>query len=182
MKNYGPYKIKKSLSKYQNPWIKVREDQVVHLNGKAGIFGVVEMKNGVTVLAMDKTGFVYLTREFHYAIGKNIFELVSGGIEKNETPLDSAKRELAEELGIKAKNWKSFGQTDPFTTVVKSTSHLFLATELSFGKSNQEEVENVKMVKMKFGKVVEMVMDSQITHAPSALLVLKVKESLERKS
>jgi ADP-ribose pyrophosphatase len=109
MNTNGPWKIKESQEKYKNSWISVREDKVVRPDGKDGIFGVVEILEGVSVLPLDSDGYVYLTDEFHYAVEKNSIEVVSGAIDKNEKPLDAAKRELKEETGILAKKWTNLG-------------------------------------------------------------------------
>lgn len=180
MKQNGPYRIEKSQIKYKNPWIEVCEDKVIHPNGKPGIFGTVKMLDGVSVLALDNDGFVYLTDEFHYAVGKNSIEAVSGAIDKGEKPLETAKRELKEEAGITAKDWIYLGVVNPFTTLIKSHCHLFLAKNLSFGDAKPEETENIKIIKLKFKKTVEMVMKSQITHTGSCVLILKAKEYLEK--
>lgn len=180
MKNNGQFKIKISQIKYKNPWIEVQEDKVIHPNGKSGIFGIVKMIDGVSVLPIDDNGNVYLTDEFHYAIGKRSIEVVSGGTDKGETPLAAAKRELLEESGIEAKTWVNLGMIDPFTTLIKSSDSLFLAKNLSFGKVNNEDSKNIKIIKVKFEKAVKMVMDSQITHSASCVLILKVKDFLER--
>ena len=68
LRKNGPWTIKGTLQKYKNPWIEVTEDDVIRADGKLGIFGVVTMKAGVSVLPLDDDGFIYLTDEFHYAI------------------------------------------------------------------------------------------------------------------
>ncbi len=176
----GPWTIKETIPKYKNPWIEVKEDQVIRPDGKPGIFGIVNMKSGISVLPIDDDGFVYLTDEFHYAIEKDSIEVVSGAIDDNETPIITAKRELEEELGIKANEWTELGVVNPFTTVIKSPAYLFLARKLTFTKSNQEGTENIKLVKVKFKEAVKMVMESKITHSPSCVLILKAKEFLEK--
>ncbi len=175
----GPWTINESIPKYKNPWIDVREDQVIRPDGKPGIFGVVTMKGGVSVLPLDENGFVYLTQEFHYAVGEETIEVVSGGIDEGETPLQAAKRELVEELGIEATEWTDLGLVNPFTAVVYSPANLFLAQNLSFSKSNQEGTETIKLVKVKLEEAVHMVMESKITHGPSCVLILKAKNYLK---
>lgn len=175
----GPWTIKETIPKYKNSWIEVKEDQVIRPDGKPGIFGVVSMMPGVSVLPLDEGGFVYLTSEFHYAIEQNSIEVVSGAIDENEKSLDAAKRELEEELGIKAEEWIELGMVNPFTTVIKSPAYLFLARKLNFTKTNQEGTENIKLVKIKFDKAIRMVMESKITHGPSCVLILKAKEFLK---
>lgn len=179
MKNHGPWKIKKSEIRYKNPWIEVNEDQIIRPDGRDGIFGVVKMKAGVSVLPIDDQGFVYLTDEFHYALGDNSIEVISGAIDQNESPLQSAKRELKEETGILAKHWTNLGTVNPFTTVINSPAYLFLARDLDFGKSNPENTEVIKIRKIKFQKALTMVLNSKITHGPSCVLILKTKEFLE---
>lgn len=173
MKTNGPWKIKSGQVKYKNSWLRVREDQIVRPDGKDGIFGVVEMVPGVSVLPLDNEGFVYLTKEFHYAIEQNSVEVVSGAIDKGENSLAAAKRELKEELGIKAGTWTNLGVINPFTTVVKSPAAMYLARKLNFSKSNQEGTEKINTVKIKFTEAVKMVMKSKITHGPSCVLILK---------
>lgn len=179
--NRGPWKIISSTVKYENPWIKVSEDKVIRPDGKPGIHALVEMKAGVSVLPLDGEGFVYLTNEFHYGVNRNSLEVVSGGIDAGEKPLDAAKRELKEELGIEAEAWTDLGALDPFTTVVVSPAKLFLARKLSFSEAHQEGSETIKPVKIRLGEAVQKVMRSEITHGQSCALIMKANEYLKRK-
>lgn len=178
-RKYGPWIIKETFSKYKNPWIEVKEDQVIRPDGKPGIFGIVKMKAGISVLPLDDAGFVYLTEEFHYAIGKESIEVVSGAIDGNETPINTAKRELLEELGITANDWIDLGLVNPFTTVINSPAYLFLAKKLKFTKANQEGTEIIKIRKVKMDEAVKMVLESKITHGPSCVLILKAHEKIK---
>ena len=178
----GPFTIVRSVQQYKNPWIEVVEDQVIRPDGKPGLFGIVRMLGGVSVLAMDDEGYVYLTEEFHYAIGKEDIETVSGGMDGAEGPIEAAKRELKEESGIEAKEWIDLGLVNPFTTVVSSPQRIFLARGLIFGDDKQEATENIKLVKVSFEEAVQMVMESVITHGPSCVLILKTKEYLGKQN
>lgn len=180
MKTHGLWKIKKSAIKYKNSWIKVREDKVIRPDGKNGIFGVVEMAPGVSVLALDDQGFVYLTEEFRYAIGRDSLEVVSGAINKNESALRAAKRELAEELGIVAEEWIDLGLANPFTSIVKSSANLYLARQIEFSEARPEGTEKINLIRMKFADAVKMVMKGGITHGSSSVLILKAAEFLRK--
>jgi 8-oxo-dGTP pyrophosphatase MutT (NUDIX family) len=180
LKVNGPWKIKKSIEKYKNPWIKVIEDQVIRPDGKDGIHSVIEMVNGVSVLPLDNEGFVYITKQFRYSLGKESIEVVSGAIDKNEKPLQTAKRELEEELGIVANEWTNLGLVNPFTSIVKSSATLFLARKLSFKESNQDGTENIDLIKIKFEDALNMVMKSEITHGQSCILILKAAKYLQK--
>jgi ADP-ribose pyrophosphatase len=173
MKQHGPWQIMEQRQVYSDPWIKVRKDEVIRPDGQPGTYTVVHLKAGVSVLAMDHDNNVYLTEEFHYGVGRTTIETASGGIESNEDPLTTAKRELQEELGITAEEWIHMGNCDPFTASVVSPTQLFVARRLSFGEHAPEGTEQIRCAKMTLDEAVRRVMDSEITHAPSCLVILK---------
>ena len=180
MKPHGPWQIVGSREVYRDPWIEVQCDDVIRPDGRQGTHCVVRMKPGVSVLPVDDDGTVYLTDEFHYGIGRQAIEVVSGGIEPGDDPLATAQRELAEELGIQAGEWHDLGLVDPFTTIVVSPTRLFLARGLTFGQTAQEGTERIGIVQCSLAEAVEMVLDSRITHGPSCVLILKAARMLEK--
>lgn len=181
MKEDRSYKTISSREIYKNNWMRVREDKVFRPDGKDGIFGIVEMKKGVSVAAIDDRSNVFLVKEYKYAMGKEITGLISGGIEEGESPLQAAKRELKEEGGLEAEDWVGLGIFNPLTTAVYSPMYLFLAQKLRKVSSRSEEGEFIKIVKIPFKKSVEMVMESEITHGGSCVCILKVDKYLNQK-
>jgi ADP-ribose pyrophosphatase len=173
VKQHGPWTIRSSTWVYQDPWLKVQRDEVERPDGQPGTYAVVHIKPGVCVLAMDGERNVYLTKEFHYAVGEATIECVSGGRDEDELALSAARRELREELGIEADHWLDLGRLDPFTASVLSPTQLYLAQELRFVDAAPEGTELIQQVKVSMRDAVEMVMKSEITHAPSMVLVLK---------
>src|ERR1019366_8707895 len=127
----------------------------------------------VCVLAMDADGSVYLTEEFHYAVGRATLEGVSGGIESGETPLVTAQRELREELGIVAGQWTELGVVDPFTANVVSPTRLFLAEGLTFTETMHEGAELIRCMRVPTDEAMRMLEDGRITHGPTCVLLLK---------
>src|SRR3954447_23271627 len=127
MKEHGPWKVLGSRDVHQDPWLALAVDNVIRPDGRPGTFSVVRVKPGVSVLALDGDGFVYLAEEFRYAVGRRTLEVVNGGREEGEDPLEAARRELKEELGIEASEWIDLGTVDPFTSMVLSPARLFLA-------------------------------------------------------
>ena len=173
MKQHGPWQIVKQHLVHSDPWTRVRQDDVIRPDGQLGTYTVIDLKPGVSVLAADDRDNVYLTEEFHYGVGCVTIETVSGGIEPDEDALTTARRELQEELGIEAHEWIDLGVCDPFTANVVSPTRLFLARKLTFGEQAPEGTEQIRCVKMTLDEAVQKVMDSQITHAPSCLAILK---------
>lgn len=179
MKNNGSWQIRESLEKYKNPWMKVREDKVIQPDGKEGIYGVVEMLDGACILPLDNDGYVYLINQFRYTIEKNSIEVAGGSVDKGEEILETAKRELKEEMGIIADEWISLGTVYPTTTAIKSSSTLFLARKLQFLKATPEGAEQIKVLKVKLEEALKMVMDGRIKHGSSCVLILKANEYLK---
>lgn len=173
------YQLIGSRPIYENPWIHVREDKVIFPNGNDGIFGIVEMKTGSTVLAINDQNIAYLVKEYKYGIGKESIELVSGGLDGLETPLEGAKRELKEEVGLEAAKWIDLKMVDPFTTIVHAPNHMFLALEVNESTPCPEEWEKLEVIKVPFEKVVKMVMNGEITHSASCVCILKAEKILQ---
>ena len=173
MTKHGPWQIIQSHEVYRDACMVVTKDDVVRPDGKPGTYSVMNLVAGVCVLAMDTHRNVYLTDEFHYGVGRNTIEAVSGGIEPNEDTLATAKRELKEELGIEARDWKHLGVVDPLTGSLVSPTQLYMAQDLTFGEQAPEGTELIKCVKTRIDDAVQMVLDSRITHGPSCVLILK---------
>jgi len=173
MQSFGPWKIIGTKWVHQDPWVRVQQDDVIRPDGKPGTFTVVHIKPGVCVLPWAEDDTVYLTEEFHYAVGKVTIECVSGGRDVGETANEAAKRELREELGIEAVEWTDLGRVDPFTACLLSPTQLYLARGLRFVDQAPEGTELIRRVAMPLEDAVRMVMMSEITHAPSMTLILK---------
>ena len=173
--HYGPWQILASREVYRDPWIEVRKDDVIRPDGQPGTHCRVTMKPGVSVVPVDESGFVYLTEEFHYAIGRFGIEAVSGGREAGEDPVKTARRELEEELGIRADEWIDLGSVDPFTTIIVSPTQLYLARKLSFVADSPEGTEKIRRIKVSFENALQWVQEGRITHAPTCVLLLKAR-------
>jgi ADP-ribose pyrophosphatase len=180
MQQHGPWQILRSHQIYKDAWLDVRKDDVIRPDGAPGTHGVVVLAPGVSVLALDDENRVYLTDEFHYAVGRRTLEVVSGGCDPGEEPLEAARRELEEELGIVAREWIELGSFDPFTTMLCAPATLFLARNLQFGASRQEGTENIRCVTVSFDEAIAMVMDGRITHGPSCVVILKAARFLDQ--
>jgi len=174
----GPFEFLSRKTVYDNPWLSVHEDKVIRPDGRDGYFGVVHMKPGSTVLAISDDGYAYLVKEYKYAVERDSVELMSGGLEAEETPLEAAKRELKEELGLEAREWIDLGVIDPFTTLVNSPNYLFLALGVEEGEPNRDETEVLDVLKVPFTEAVGMVMRSEIRHGASCVLILKAQTYL----
>lgn len=106
-------------------------------DGRKGIYSVLERSSVNFIIALDYNSAIYFIKEFRYPVSKTILQLPAGSTEKNRSPLLSAKKELWEETGIKAGDWKKLGSffIGPGHENVKA--NVFLATKLDTSKINK---------------------------------------------
>ena len=76
----NPWKTLETREVYENPWIRVREDQVLRPDGHPGIYGVVQFKNrAIGVLPIDEEGFTWLVGQYRYTLDQYSWEIPEGG-------------------------------------------------------------------------------------------------------
>jgi len=124
---------------YRNPWMTVFEDRVRRPDGSAGTYGVVEVGDAVSIVALDR-GRVCLVGQYRHSWGKRVWEVPCGGLHKGESPLKAARRELLEEAGMTARRWRGLGCVEANDPIV-NRFRLFLATGLAFGRHQRDESE-----------------------------------------
>ncbi|MCV2395340.1 NUDIX hydrolase [Actinotalea sp. M2MS4P-6] len=114
---------------YENPWIKVREDQVVRPDGTPGIYGVVELRHpAVFVVPLTDADEVVLVEVDRHTVGLSL-EVPAGGADGQDL-LVAAARELAEETGLVADVLEPVGSTFALNGVCVAPEHVVLARGL----------------------------------------------------
>ena len=166
---------------YENPWIRVTHRNVINPNGKKGIYGVVHFKNkAIAIIPLDEDNNTWLVGQYRYTLSEYSWEVPEGGGPHESAPIESAKRELLEETGITAKEWKEVGKLHLSNSVTNEEGLVFVARDLSYGEAEPEETEDLQIKKLPFEEVVEMVMRGGITDALAVAAILKVKLLLDR--
>ena len=116
----NPWKTLSSRLVYENPWIRVREDQVLRPDGQPGIYGVVEFKNrAVGVLPVEDDGSVWLVGQYRYPLSLYSWEIPEGGSPASESTEETALRELREETGLTAGRLELISTLAPFQLGVR---------------------------------------------------------------
>jgi 8-oxo-dGTP pyrophosphatase MutT (NUDIX family) len=171
----NPWKTKTSREIYRNAWIRVREDEVIRPDGGPGIYGVIEIRPSVGVVATNERDEVVLVGQWRYALNRYSWEIPRGGSYPGETDmLRAAERELAEEAGLRAAHWRALGTMDVCNGVADDVQSLFWATGLSATDRNLDPEEDIAVEWKPFAEAVEMAMDNRITEVCSVAAILKV--------
>jgi 8-oxo-dGTP pyrophosphatase MutT (NUDIX family) len=179
----NPWQTLASKLVYENPWIRVREDQVIRPDGNPGIYGVVEIKPSVGIIAVNAKDQIVLVGQWRYTHHKFSWEIPTGGSSPDDPSiLDAAKRELEEETGVRAQYWTPLGIIDNSNGVTTDVANLFLATGLTLAKSQPEPTEDIITRWLGFNEALEMVMRGEITESSSVAGILKaskIRESMK---
>ena len=169
----NPWTTLGSRPVYENPWIAVREDQVLRPDGHAGIYGVVHFKNkAVGVLPVDDDGHVWLVGQHRYPLDAYSWEIPEGGGSEGEEPEETARRELREETGLVAGRVESLGRSHLSNSVSDEVAYLFRATELTRGESEPEGTERLQVRRFDWPTAWSMVLDGRITDSMSVIALL----------
>ncbi|TYZ08645.1 NUDIX hydrolase [Hymenobacter lutimineralis] len=179
---HNPWQVLGSEIKYQNPWIRVREDQVINPAGNPGIYGVVSMKNkALGIIPVDAEGNTWLVGQYRYALNEYCWEIPMGGGPVELDILESAQRELREETGLLAARWTNIARLHTSNSVTDEEGFVFLAEELTPGPTEHEETEQLHLWKLPLREAVEMAMNNRITDAISVAGLLKAERYLQQR-
>jgi 8-oxo-dGTP pyrophosphatase MutT (NUDIX family) len=177
MKN--PWKLVNSELKYKTPWIEVVHHDVITPGGSKGIYGCVNFQNiAVGVITLDAEYNTWLVGQFRFPLQKYTWEIPEGGCPLNELPLDAAKRELKEEVGITASDWTLIQEMDISNSATDEVSFTYLAKDINIGEPCQDENEDITIKKLPFSEVFEMVEKGEIRDAISVAGIYKVKQMI----
>lgn len=177
----GSWQTKSSKVVYENPWLLVREDQIIRPNGQNGMYGVVESKSdAVFVVPIDSEGNVYIVQQEHYTTRELAWQCVAGRTD-GEPPEIAAKRELLEEAGLDADEITvlSRARTAAGMTTFKTT--ICLARQLTANANFIDEEEDINAIqKFPIATIKEMIFKGEIANTESIAALLLAFAYLDR--
>ena len=171
----NPWQILDSEVKYENNWIRVVHQKVINPSGGEGIYGTVNFKNiAVGVVPIDQDGNIWLVGQYRFPLNEYSWEIPEGGCPKGEEVLDTAKRELKEETGLIAQEWKLISKLHTSNSVCNEVAYIYLAESITQSESQPEETEQLQVKKVSLKEALMMVMEDKITDSMSVAGILKV--------
>jgi 8-oxo-dGTP pyrophosphatase MutT (NUDIX family) len=168
---------------YDNAWIKVTHSEVLNPNGGQGIYGVVHFKNlALGVIPLDDDLNTWLVGQERFPFdGKYTWEIIEGGGPIDQNPVESAQRELAEEASLQAQKWELIQEMDLSNSATNEKALIYLATNLSFATAKADATEKLKLKKLPFSSVFEMVLKGEIIDSLSVVGILKAHHLLQKR-
>ena len=175
----GPWLRLSRRVAYENAWVTVWHDEVTRPDGQPGIYGLVHFANlAVGVVVLDDDDRVLLVGQHRYTVDAMSWEIPEGGVPAGESALDGARRELREETGVTATDWRELGRLHLSNSVSDEAAVLFQARAAHHGEADPDGTEQLEVRWLPFEAVLAMTLDGRITDALSVCAIQRV--ALER--
>ena len=161
---------------YENPWIRVTEYAATAPTGAPATYGLVSFQNyAVAVLPLFDDGTTLLVGQHRFPAEDYSWEIPEGGGPLGQDPLESAKRELAEEAGLEAAEWHEVMQTQVSNSVTDEIMFGYLAMGLSRARAGQEmdDTEALEAARVPFRQALDLAMAGEIKDLLTVAMLLK---------
>jgi uncharacterized protein len=155
-----------------SPWRAVIEDRLAGDRGHVSTYSYLAVPRAVFVVPVTDAGEIVFVHQYRHPVRDWTLEVPAGSVEDGETPLQAAERELAEEVGGRAREWRRL------TTFYSSSAHLslrsdaFLATGVVLGAPQPDEDENVVVVRMPVEAALARARAGEFVEGQTALALL----------
>lgn len=150
---------------YKSSVIDVRYDDIEITTGQKSMRIVVEHPGGVVIVAQKNSESILMVEQYRYPIRQTVLELPAGKLEKGENPFVAGQRELEEETGYKANNWKSLGYINTTPGFCDEKLYLYLAQDLEFVGEHPDDGEIIQCKEYKISEIFDKINSGEINDA-----------------
>lgn len=159
---------------YDNPWLSVTEYAATAPTGRPALYGMVGFKNrAIAVLPLHGDGTVTLVGQNRFPFRDYSWEIPEGGAPLDEDPLDGAKRELAEETGLTAGDWRLVLTLQLSNSVTDELAYGFVALDLEPGEAELDETEDLAIVRVPFSEALGLAVEGKIQDSLTVAMLLR---------
>jgi 8-oxo-dGTP pyrophosphatase MutT (NUDIX family) len=149
---------------HENPFYKVRRDEVIRPDGKEGFYHVIGSNNATLIIAITDESKILFVQMFRYTTQMDSWEIPAGGIEDGEEPLAAAQRELLEETGHEAADWQHIGALQASNGKMNAMHEVFVCRKLrQVGGDDQAEEGITKLTPFSMSQIMTMIAIHEIT-------------------
>ncbi|MFN3486144.1 MAG: NUDIX hydrolase, partial [Planctomycetota bacterium] len=141
-------------------------------NGRRTTIHVVEHPGAVAILPVFENGDVLLLRQFRPSVGKELFEIPAGTLEPGERPLATARREIVEETGYRARSWRKLATFYTAPGFCTELMHLYVARDLRPAQAQGDPDEIIRTARMPLPRALELARRGRVRDAKSLVGLL----------
>lgn len=174
----GPWKLLESTYSYRDQWLTLRSDTVELPNGQTlKPFHVLEAPDWVNVFAFTPARDLVLVEQYRHPVKSLMLEMPAGNVDKGETALEAAKRELLEETGYASDTWHDLGALFTVASRIDNKVHTYLALDARPIQEPEHEIgEHIRVRTMPWAKFVAGLYggDWSLREAPQFASVLQL--------
>lgn len=157
---------------YDGTLLKVRRDVVRLPDAGQSVREYIRHPGAVAIVALFDDGAVLLERQFRYPHRREFIEVPAGKLEPDEPHLDTAKRELQEETGYVAAEWRKLGVIHTAIAYTDEAIELYVARGLTKTERRLDQGEFLECFSVPFDEALEMIRHGRITDAKSVAALL----------
>ena len=158
---------------YRGKIVNLRVDNAELPDGTTALREVIEHPGGVCVAALTEKEELLFVEQFRYPYMETVLELPAGKLEYGEDPFEAGKRELQEETGATAKNYRDLGKLYPTPGYCGEIIHMYLAENLTFSEQHLDEDEFLEVRRIPLEEAFQMVMRNEIRDSKTQVGILK---------
>ncbi len=169
---------------YTHHMFRIRRDQARWPDGHVAPYTYIQGNGAVWVVPVTADGQVVLIRQFRYTMDDWCWEVPAGGFHDFVgSPVDLAKRELAEEVGGESDNWLYVGSFRPGVSIIDEICHIVLARDVRLShEPHREPAEIIEVHLVPLERALEMARGGEIVDGHSALALLRCEPLLKATS
>lgn len=136
---------------------------------------IVQHRGSAVMMPVDEKKRILLVRQYRLAARKFLWELPAGTVDPGEKPLQTAKRELVEETGYRAKKWTKLAEFYPSPGFLTEKMTIYLATGLTAGEARPMDDERIATRWFSAKEIDEMIRSGKIMDAKTNIGFLRWK-------
>lgn len=161
-------------------WRAVVRDRLRGRDGRETEYTYLAVPRAVFVVPLTRDGEIVLVRQYRHPVRDWTLEVPAGSVDDGETPLEAARRELAEEAGGSSTDWRHLGTFYSSSAHVSLRSDAFLARDVSLARPTPEEGEEVEIVRLPVSDAIERARAGGFAEGQTALALLLAAPLLEQ--
>jgi ADP-ribose pyrophosphatase len=148
---------------YDGKLLKVRSDTVRLPDGGTAEREFIEHPGAVAVIALTDAGELVMERQYRYPLGRDMIEIPAGKIDPGEDPLVTARRELKEETGYTAAEWRHVATIHIAIAYSNERIEIYLAKELKHEGAELDDEEFLEVFTLPLATALAWVREGKIT-------------------